>query len=247
MRCLLSNPWSLVGLLAIALLWQVVAGIVGSVLVPGPAAIAAAGFQNFTELAEAIGATLRRATIAFLTAALVMAPFGIICARIRLIGRYVDPLLEFWTAVPPPAVIPLVMLFAGIGDAAKIAVTIYACGPLVLVNTMEGARHTPMMYERVACSLRFSRFRTMVSVTLPATTPAIIVGMRLAIATSFLVSITSEMLLATDGMGTYLQSMQENYQIAASLSGIAAVSIVGLAINQVVRLIERRLLFWYYR
>jgi NitT/TauT family transport system permease protein len=90
------------------------------------------------------------------------------------------------------------MLFAGVGDDAKIAVIFYACAPLILVNTMEGARNTPPMLEQVARSLRFLRLKAMAQVSLPATMPAIITGIRLAIATSLLVSVTSEMLLATD-------------------------------------------------
>ena len=104
--------------------------------------------------------------------------------------KFGAPFVELLITIPPPAVIPLVMLFAGVGDNAKIAVVFYACAPLILVNTMEGARNTPPMLEQVARSLIFAS---------QSDGSSLIAGdnaghhrIRLAIATSLLVSVTSE-------------------------------------------------------
>ena len=88
---------------------------------------------------------------------LVMVPFGIACGRLRALGLVVDPILEFLVTIPPPAVIPIVMLLAGVGDVAKIAVISYAMVPNILINTIETVRQAPPMLERVGRSLRFSR------------------------------------------------------------------------------------------
>jgi NitT/TauT family transport system permease protein len=241
------NVWGTVLLLGIGAGWQALAVAYGSPVFPGPMQIAKAMVENRDAIAGSIGITLKRALMAFGAAAVTMVPFGILCGRLRWLGRIVDPFVEFLITVPPPAVIPLVMLFAGVGDDAKIAVIFYACAPLILVNTMEGARNTPPMLEQVARSLRFSRLKAMAQVSLPATMPAIITGIRLAIATSLLVSVTSEMLLATDGIGTFLQRSQESFEFAAGLGAIATISIAGLCMNLIVKFAEKRILFWYYR
>ena len=72
-------------------------------------------------------------------------------------------------------------------------------------------------------------------------------GARLAIASSLLVSVTSEMLLSTNGIGTYLQRSQENFRLDAGLAGIAFISLAGILVNAGVFRLEKKWLFWHYR
>lgn len=241
------SPWSLAGIAALLAAWQGAALAYHSVLVPGPYDTLCAGIANAGTIAEQMAITLRRAATAFSLSVVTMVPLGIVGGRIRTVGLYLDPLLEFVAAIPPAAVIPLAMLLAGVGDAAKIAVTCYACIPNIVINTMEGVRSVSPTLDRAARSFRLSRLEMMTAVDLPAALPAIVTGLRLAVGTSLLVSITSEMLLATNGIGTFLQSSQENFEVAAGLAGLATLSIVGLAINVGLRRFEMKLLFWYYR
>jgi ABC-type nitrate/sulfonate/bicarbonate transport system permease component len=139
------------------------------------------------------------------------------------------------------------MILAGIGDAAKIAVISYAMIPSVLVTTIETVRQAPPMLERVGRSLRLGRLELMILIDLPAAMPGIITGFRLAVAGSLLVTITSEMLLSTNGIGAFVQRSQESFQVSAGLGGIIAIAIMGLIVNMALRLIEQRTLFWHYR
>lgn len=241
------NLWGVAALAGVAVLWHAVALRYASPLFPGPLDVISAAMENLGTIETEIGATLSRAAIAFAIAVCTMVPLGLACGRIKALGALVDPLLEFLAAVPPPAVIPLVMLFAGVGDGAKITVIVFAIFPLILINTMEGARETAPMLTRVAKSFQMSRLEQMLLIDLPSAMPAIFVGLRLAVATSMLVSITSEMILATDGIGTFLQRSQEGFEIAASLAGLFSISLVGFAINFGFRLSERKFLFWFYR
>ena len=241
------NVW---GALSVALVltgWQLVAWHYHTVLFPGPWETAVSVVTDFRTIAYEIGITLGRAFTAFGLSVLVMVPFGIACGRLRPLGLIVDPILEFLVTIPPPAVIPIVMILAGIGDAAKIAVISYAMIPSVLVTTIETVRQAPPMLERVGRSLRFSRLELMILIDLPAAMPGIITGFRLAIAGSLLVTITSEMLLSTNGIGAFVQRSQESFQVSAGLGGIIAIAIMGLIVNMALRLIEQRLLFWHYR
>jgi NitT/TauT family transport system permease protein len=203
--------------------------------------------ENAHAIVAEMGNTLRRAFTAFGLSALVMVPFGIACGRLRPLGLIVDPILEFLVTIPPPAVIPIVMVLAGIGDAAKIAVIGYAMIPGILITTIETVRQAPPMLDRVGRSLRLNRIERMALVDLPAAFPGIVTGFRLAISTSLLVTITSEMLLSTNGIGAFVQRSQESFFVSSSLAGIVAIAVIGLILNTGLRHVEERLLFWHYR
>jgi NitT/TauT family transport system permease protein len=241
------DPWALLSIALVLGAWQLVAWRHATVLFPGPWETAVAMVENAPAIAAEMGNTLRRAFTAFGLSVLVMVPFGIACGRLRPLGLIVDPILEFLVTIPPPAVIPIVMVLAGIGDPAKIAVIGYAMIPGILITTMETVRQAPPMLDRVGRSLRLGRLERMALVDLPAAFPGIVTGFRLAITTSLLVTITSEMLLSTNGIGAFVQRSQESFFVASSLAGIVAIAIIGLILNTGLRHIEQRLLFWHYR
>jgi NitT/TauT family transport system permease protein len=241
------NWWGVLSLVLVLAGWQAAAWHFDTVLFPGPWQTAVAIVDNVGTIAGQMGNTLRRAFTAFGLSVLIMVPFGIACARLRPLGMIVDPVLEFLSAIPPPAVIPVVMLLAGIGDGAKIAVVVYALIPNVLINTLETVRQGPPMLTRVGRSLRLNRIELMGLIDLPAAMPGIVTGLRLAVTTSFLVTITAEMLLSTDGIGAYLQRSQQSFHVGAGLAGIIAISITGLIVNFGLRQVEERFLFWHYQ
>jgi NitT/TauT family transport system permease protein len=243
-------PFDPLGLLSIAIvlsLWQLAAWRYDSVLFPGPWTTAVTFLDNLPAILTELFNTLRRALIAFGLSVLIMIPFGIACGRIRVLGMIVDPILEFLITIPPPAVIPVVMVLAGVGDAAKIAVISYAMIPNILINTIETVRQAPPMLDRIGRSLRLSRIESMALIDLPAALPGIVTGLRLGVTAAMLVTITSEMLLSTNGLGAFVQRSQESLQVATGLAGIVAIAIMGLVINMGLRLFEDRLLFWHYR
>ena len=225
----------------------VAAAHLASPLFPGPGKVLMAAGQNFWIILDQMGATLRRVLIGFAIAAATMVPLGILLGRIRLLGWLFEPVIDMLATLPPPAVVPLVMLFAGTGDAAKVTMIAFAAAIPILMNTFEASKVRNAMNSLVARSLHLTRWETMLRVDLPAAMPMILTGMRMAIAAALLVSVTSEILLATDGIGVFLQRQQENFQIAAGLAGILAIALTGLAVNTAILRIEKGLLFWHYR
>ncbi|MBL9073750.1 ABC transporter permease [Tabrizicola sp.] len=245
-----SRRIALLGLLvpgAVLVLWQVVAFAKSSPLFPGPIEVTQAIIRNWHEIVSNLGVTLMRAAAGFALATVIMVPLGIFLGRVRWLGEAVSPVIDLVATLPPPAIVPLVMLFAGTGDAAKIVIITYAAGMPLIMNTYEASHTIHPMFSRVARSLHLTRFETMLLIDLPSSLPMIATGARLAVASSLLVSITSEMLLATNGIGVYLQRSQENFQIGSGLAGIAFISAVGIVINALAYRIEQKLLFWHYR
>lgn len=233
--------------LALLALWALAAAQIASPLFPGPGKVAMAAVQNFWIILDQMGATLRRVLIGFVLAAATMVPLGILLGRIRLLGWLFEPVIDMLATLPPPAIVPLVMLFAGTGDAAKVTMIAFAAAIPILMNTFEASKVRNAMTSLVARSLHLNRWETMLRVDLPAATPMILTGVRMAVAAALLVSVTSEILLATDGIGVFLQRQQENFQIAAGLAGILAIALTGLAVNTAILRIEKGVLFWHYR
>jgi NitT/TauT family transport system permease protein len=232
---------------AILAVWQIAAIAKHSKLFPGPYEVALAIGANAGTIIGQLGFTLERAAAGFVLAAATMVPLGIFLGRFRTIGRVFEPIMDMVATLPPPAVIPLVMLFAGTGDWAKIVIIAYAAAVPLLMNTYEASHSIHPMLSRVAKSLQLSRLETMRYIDLPSSLPMIATGARLAIASSLLVSITSEMLLATNGIGVYLQRSQEYFRIDAGLAGITFISLAGMIISALVFRLERQWLFWHYR
>ncbi len=232
--------------LVIVMIWQILSLLKASPLFPGPLDVARAIVRDAPAIVGELKFTLLRAAAGFALAAVTMIPLGIFLGRVRAIGRLVEPIIDMIATLPPPAIIPLVMLFAGTGDLAKIVIIAYAAAVPLLMNTYEASHSVHPMLSRVAQSLQLSRFETMGLIDLPSSLPMSATGARLAIAASLLVSVTSEMLLATNGIGVYLQRAQELFEIDAGLAGIAFISMAGIAINALVFRLERRWLFWHY-
>jgi len=232
---------------AILLAWQALAWRAATPLFPGPWQVALSIWKLYPVIIGQIGYTLMRALLGFAVAGILMIPLGILLGRLKTIGRLVEPMMDMLATLPPPAVVPIVMLFAGTGDIAKIVIIAYAAAVPLIMNTYEASKGLHPMANQVARSLRLSRFETMLHVDLPASLPMIATGMRLAIASALLVSVTSEMLLATNGIGVFIQRQQENFQIAGGLAAIAFISVIGLIINSLVFQLEKRWLFWHYR
>ena len=228
-------------------LWALAAAHIGSPLFPGPGKVVMAAVQNFGTILDQMGATLRRVVIGFAIAAATMVPLGILLGRIRLLGWLFEPVIDMLATLPPPAIVPLVMLFAGTGDAAKVTMIAFAAAIPILMNTFEASKVRNVMNSLVARALHLGPWETMLRIDLPAAMPMILTGVRMAVAAALLVSVTSEILLATDGIGVFLQRQQENFQIAGGMAGILAIALTGLAVNAAILRIEKGLLFWHYR
>lgn len=242
-----SDIWSLAVPAAILVAWQLASMNFATPLFPGPFKVAVAIGYNFPVIVSQLGFTLMRAAFGFVAAVVLMIPLGIFLGRVRIVGRILEPIMDMLATLPPPAIVPLVMLFAGTGDGAKIVIIAYAASVPLLMNTYEASHSIHPIMSRVAKSLQMTRFETMRLIDLPSSLPMIATGARLAIASSLLVSITSEMLLSTNGIGTYLQRSQETFKIDAGLAGITFISLVGIIINALVFQLEKRWLFWHYR
>lgn len=235
-------------LLILALLgaWELSARAIASASYPGVSAVASVLAGDLPNLLSQMMVTCARAAGGFALALATMLPLGIFIGRTPRVGHYLEPVIDLLRPLPPLAIVPVAMLFAGTGSAAKISVIFYTASFPLLINAIDAARGTHPLLVNVARSIGLSRLEVMRHIALPAALPQVMSGVRQSIALSLLISVSSEMLLSTDGMGNYLMRAQEQFQIAAGLAAIVLVAIVSVLVNTVVLRIEQRVLAWHH-
>ncbi len=226
--------------------WELSARSVNSPSFPGFLAVLGTLIQDAAILSHEIAITLSRAGAGFGLALVTMVPFGIFLGRTPKVAPFVEPVIDLFRPLPPLAVVPLAMLFLGTGSMAKVSVIFYSASFPLLINTIDATRSTHPVLINVGRTLGLTRSEIMRQIDLPAALPRIMAGVRTSVALALLISVSSEMLLSTDGLGNYLMRSQEQFRIAAGLACILVVAIVSLGVNLAVRRIERSLLAWHY-
>ncbi len=232
------------GLLPLALLlvaWQALhAGSIKSPFFPPPSAwwtgltqLAASG-----RLASASLATMETIIAGLLLAALFGALLGILIGVSPLARRALGPLLEFCRAMPPPAIVPLAILFLGYDERMKLTiVTISAMWPVLLNTSSAVERIHPILLD-VAASFRLSTADRIRRVIFPATVPAILLGLRIALPLTIVLTLLVEILTSIEGVGALMISAQRNFQSAQVYGLLAYVGLFGFLLNNAFTLIE---------
>lgn len=232
-------------LVALAAIWEGSARFYGSPNFPAISQVFAALVANFPVIAAETLQTLKRAGLGFLLALVTMLPLGILLGRVRLLGQIVEPVIELIRPLPPIAIVPVALLFLGTGDEARIAVVAYGCAFPILINAIDAVRGAHPMLIRVGRALRLTRLEQMWFIDLPAALPQIMAGVRISVAFAILLAVVAEMLLSSNGLGTFIVRAQERFQIANGLAGIIVIAILALVINAILRRIDERLLGWH--
>jgi ABC-type nitrate/sulfonate/bicarbonate transport system permease component len=233
-------------MLALLGAWEAAARASGSPSFPPFIAVAHALLTDLPVFAGQTAITLARAAAGFALALAIMLPLGIFIGRTPRVARYVEPLIDLLRPLPPLAIVPVAMLFAGTGSAAKILVVFYSASFPLVINAIDATRATHPLLVHVGRSIGLTQGEIMRHIDLPAALPQIMTGVRLSIALALLVSVSSEMLLSTDGIGNYLMRAQEQFMIASGLAAIVFIALLSLAVNTVVQRVERRLLAWHH-
>lgn len=190
--------------------------------------------------------TLTRAAAGFLLALAIMLPLGLVLGRVRVLGDLLEPVIDLLRPLPPIAIVPVAMLFAGPGSATKIAVVCYGASIPIVIHAIDAVRNLHPMLNRVSRSLGLRPIESMVRVDLPAALPQLMTGIRLGIVVSLLIAVSAEMLLSTDGLGALLVRSQESFLIARGLAGLVVIAGCSLIVNNLVAAVEGRLLHWHY-
>ncbi|KPI14693.1 ABC-type transporter, integral membrane subunit [Actinobacteria bacterium OK074] len=182
----------------------------------------------------------------YATAAVVGVALGLFIGSYRRVRSVCEPVLEFLRAIPPPVLIPVIMLFAGIEDTMKIVVIASGCVWPILLNTVEGVRALDSVMAETARSYGITGAARLRTVVLRAASPQIFAGLRQALSIGIILMVISEMYAANNGIGFTIVQFQRGFAIPDMWTGILVLGLLGFLLSLVFRLAERRVLGWYH-
>jgi ABC-type nitrate/sulfonate/bicarbonate transport system permease component len=190
--------------------------------------------------------SLWRFSVGYLAAAFLGIAIGIPVGASRNLRNVLEPVLEFFRAIPPPVLVPVLILFAGIGNEMKALVIMFGCIWPVLLNTVAGVRALDEVLAETVRSYRIGPFARLWHFTLPGASPLIFTGLRQALPIGIILMVVSEMFAASDGIGFALVQYQRTFALPEMWSGIILLGIIGIVLSLIFRAIETRLLGWYH-
>jgi ABC-type nitrate/sulfonate/bicarbonate transport system permease component len=237
-----------VPILIVFALWEATTryGLVSKLLVPDLASIGTAFWQLLAsgELLFNAGRSLVRAFAGLAAATAFGVVAGLLMATIRPVRLLVNPLVQVFYPMPKSALIPVVMVWFGLGDMSKIVLIFLGCILPIVVSTYNGARGVDHVLVWSAASLGASRRAILTEIVLPSAMPEILNGMRTALAFSFILMVSSEFIMAKDGIGYLIATLGDGGAYAAMFACIFTVAGVGFSADRVFGLLIRRTLRW---
>ncbi|GID93878.1 ABC transporter permease [Amorphoplanes digitatis] len=243
-----SVATSLVAVTALAVVWEVFPrlGLVDATFLPPLSEVLSAWWQLVLsgELLDHTQASLSRSLAGFGLAVLAAIPLGLLIGWYKPAATLLNPLLEVFRNTAALALLPVFVLILGLGETSKVAIIFYACSWPILLNTVSGVRTVDPLLIKSARSLGLGPLRLFQKVVLPAAVPTIFTGIRLAGAYSILILIAAEMVGAKAGLGYLINYAQYNFAVPDMYAGIITISAIGLVVNQLLVIAERRFSTW---
>jgi len=205
--------------------------------------IATDGFRNST-LMEHLGYSLFRVVVGFLLGAIVGIPLGYAMGLSNWFRGWFDPIVEFMRPVPPLALIPLVIIWAGIGEVGKIILLFLAALWIMAIAARSGVSGVRISKVHAAYSLGASKWQIMRYVIIPNSLPEIFTGARVAMGVCWGTVVAAELVAAEKGAGMMIMVASKFQSTDIVLMGIILIGIIGFSIDMLMRWIERVLVPW---
>ncbi len=243
-----SRMWMirLASMVTVMGLWAFAATRANPLFLPSPAAVAKAGATMIAtgELAGALLSSVQTVVIGFFIAATVGIVLGLLIGRYRVVDAATDWLINALYATPLVAVIPLVILWLGLGDPAKLfVVTILTVFP-VLINTAAGVRNVPQALIDVSTAFAANERQVFVKIILPSAVPYMMTGLRLGIGRAIIGMVVAEFFTAITGLGALIVKYSNRYDTASTFVPILVLMLLGILLTTLVRRAEEHFAPW---
>jgi taurine transport system permease protein len=232
--------------------WQLVAQLrlVSDLFVPSPVSVWDAFVAVLTEgyrgqtLLRHLGDSLYRVVAGFALAVVTAVPLGLAIGYSPRIRAVFDPLIEFYRPLPPLAYYTLLVIWLGIENESKIALLYLAAFPPLSVAAMAGVRGVSQERIQGAASLGASRWQVFRHVIFPSCWPDVFTGMRVSIGFTYTTLVAAEMVAATSGIGWMVLDASKFLRSDVIFMGNIVMGFTGIALDQLIRLGERRIVPW---
>jgi ABC-type nitrate/sulfonate/bicarbonate transport system permease component len=196
------------------------------------------------ELLPHVGASLVRSLPGFALGTAVGVGLGLLAGVARGFDQLLSPMVFLTYPVPKIVMLPLFMLWFGIGDLSKVLVIALACFYPSFVNAYYGARATPTILVWSARNMGAGRWQVFGKVVLPGALPLVLAGVRVSLALSFILLFSTEMINARSGLGSLIRQAESSLAFDLMYVSIVAIALLGWAGDRLLRAIRARLLAW---
>lgn len=189
-------------------------------------------------------ASLGRTLTGYVISVVVAVPLGLVMGLSPTVRALLSPIFNIMRPVPAIALIPVMVLWFGIGETSKIFVIFLASFLYIVLNTTAGVATIPEGLVRAAVNLGANRFQMFWRVIFPASLPAILTGMKTGLAVSWAVVVAAELIAAQRGLGYMIQDAATFYRIKDVYIGVILIGVVGLLMTNTLSAIEARVIHW---
>jgi ABC-type nitrate/sulfonate/bicarbonate transport system permease component len=231
------------------LLWELIGRLrlVDTFFLPPPTRILKAMYEMALsgELFRHMEVSIYRALVGYVLAAVMGIGFGIAICWSRALENILDPLFELMRPISTLGLIPLMIIWFGIGNGSKIAIIFKACFFPILLNTVAGIRGVNPKLIQAGRSLGASEIQLWKKVILPAAMPVIFTGMRISTAISMMAVVGVELFSADSGLGFIIMDSQRAFATDKMFVGILTLSVIGFLMDYFARVLGRRFLSWH--
>ena len=237
-----------IGPFAVLLLWQVasVAGLLPQEVLAGPATVIVSAGKLLAagELQQAIVTSLGRAAAGLAIGGSVAVALAILSGLFRLGEDLIDSTMQMLRTMPIVALIPLLIIWFGIGEKPKIALIALATAFPLYLNVYAGIRNVDQKLVEVGLTLGLSRAGLVWNIVLPGALPNALIGLRYSLGVAWLALVFGEQINASAGIGYLMNTARELFQTDVIVVCLVVYALLGLIVDAIVRFLERVLLSW---
>ncbi|WP_442574134.1 ABC transporter permease [Microbacterium sp. F51-2R] len=234
--------------LILIVIWGIWATVAPAQFFPSPAELMQAFVETWVgpALFTDVLPSLARLGVGIVISIVVGIGAGMLIGLNRWLRELLEPMLEFFRAVPPPVLLPIFVVLMGPTDAMKVVVIVVGSVWPILLNTIEGVRATDSVMTETARSFALTSAQRLRFLVLPAASPRIMAGVRQSLSIALILMVISELGYSSSGLGFQIVFFQRNYLIAEMWSGILLLGLIGVLLAAIFGFVERRVLRWYH-
>jgi NitT/TauT family transport system permease protein len=242
-----ATLWRFTPLIILAFVWEGVTqlGIVSELSLPPVSKVAASFVQMFAEdLWYHTGRSILRGGSGFLAAVVIGVLAGVLMAWYRPVRILVNPIMRCFYPMPKSALIPLTIMWIGLGDASKVTLIFIGCLLPIVMSAYNAARGVDEVLIWSARGMGATNREVLWEVVVPASLPDILSGIRISLALSFILMVAGELIIANDGIGYLIDILGEGCDLAGIFAGVVTISAVGFFADRGYVALMRRSLIW---
>lgn len=241
----------IIGFILFLMIWHITAsaGVIRPEFLPTPFAVVQAFIRLFTErdFASDIIVSVGRVWFAFFLSVIIAIPLGLLMSTYRAVGAILEPFVDFVRYLPVPALVPLLVIWFGVGETSKIAVLWMGTFFQLILLITDDTKRVPSEYIETGHTLGASNSEVMRHIIIPAALPNMVDNLRITLGWCWTYLIIAEIVAANSGIGHMIWSLRRFVKTPEVMAGIFAIGIIGLLTDQAFRFTHARLFSYQSR